>query len=128
MTRAAARKRIGPCHQVRAPGGNLVGITSRELVYRVEILIELHIDLLPINARAAEGKDPFVSAAECANPSITGRVQTIAAGGFIVIGKRHLAEQLAHKSGGIYGSSIRIPRIPLNDCIRTIGPGWNVLQ
>ena len=101
MPERFSAKTSRPVFEVGIARRVLVRIGHRDLILRIEIVVELRVDLLaPVAADSrslrSNGEDVFAAAVFLARPFETSRVQAISH--FIVIRHRHLAQELRDES------------------------------
>src|SRR5437870_4005431 len=91
-----APKSVRQGHQIRAAVVRFVRVGHRQLVCRVEIVIEFEVGLLAVDSPEesvrSESEEVLAAAVLRANPSITRRVQTVA--DLVVVRRRYLAQKL----------------------------------
>src|SRR5438874_12914868 len=122
MPENAAAKTIGPGFKCRAcrACGSFIRVTGAKLVFRVEIVVELRVDLLP--AQVCRRRKParvgweyaFAPVLFVTYPAVSRRIQAVAADRpgncLVVVRQRHLVQEFGDKTGRVDLSAICIPR------------------
>src|SRR5262249_52395299 len=113
MPERLSAKPSRPALEIGIPGGVLVRVTHRDFILRIEVVVDLCVDLLPAIAVYggngwSDGKNAFAAAIFAARPLKAPRIQSVTH--LVVIRHWHLTEERRYKSGGIQACSILIPR------------------
>src|SRR6187399_1037456 len=112
MSERLSAKPTGPVFIIGVARRILIRVADGELVTRVEIVINLKVDLLAAVAIQsgngwADGKNVFAAAALVSGPSKRSRIQSVAK--LVVVGHWHLVHELRHESRRIDACPVLIP-------------------